>query len=284
MAGRKHTMRETGLTLVELLVASAIGLVMLVVVASQLTTGARTTATVSNQQSMLEDLRTAGNYLGDMGALAGYVFPVGAKLTIGASTGYTVRNPATGSNTWTVGTHGILAMLLPPTITGGACNTASPDNNQKVGCVRFLAFYALSRDHVTKNATGAENPGEDPNDTNALALYRYFQYLPSQSLQTYVSNLKTAGTLANTVFTGQSGNLLADYLAPGGFAPTFERCFADGSSLNRFDVTGTKCDAVHSASQVRVNLQSEMTVRGKAVRVPSVPLQFSFATRNTVEP
>jgi hypothetical protein len=150
-----------------------------------------------------------------------------------------------------------------------------------VEVVKFVMIYPLNRGWVVGRATGAENPGPDPNNNDKWLLYIY-----ERNIAVGTSRLPN-GLPANipTTIEGSSGNLLADYVQPGGFGVGFANCLG-------FDETGVAtlapCPvapplplrAEHSAVQVRFSLQGEIRQGGRDSRVPANPLLFEAAPRN----
>lgn len=96
-------MRKTGFTLIEMLIAAAIGVVILTLIAAGLRSSGDSLRFIQNNQLLTEDLRNAGNLISDYLSVAAFVYPPGVTLSIGSAGGYSVRNPRTGDNTWQTG-------------------------------------------------------------------------------------------------------------------------------------------------------------------------------------
>ncbi|WP_027881894.1 PilW family protein [Meiothermus rufus] len=259
-------MRNIGITLIEMLIAALIGVAILALIASGLKSGSESLRFVQNNQLLTEDLRNAGNLVSDYIATAAFVYPPGVTLTIGSSGGYTVRNPNTHTNTWRIGQDPAIALLQPP----GA--------DQRV---KFIMIYPLNRGWVVGRASGAENPGPDPANNDKWLLYVYEEYLESNTPRLPNGLPQTIPT----ALSRSSGNLLADYLQPGGFVVRLEECLG-------FDESGlairqpcpvpppTPLQAQYSAARVSFALQGEIRQGGRDSRIPANPLSFQAAPRN----
>ncbi|MCS7058176.1 MAG: type II secretion system GspH family protein [Meiothermus sp.] len=262
-------MRAKGLTLIEMIIAAVVGVAILALVAAGLRSGSESLRFVQNAQLLTEDLRNAGNLVSDLVATAAFVYPPGVTLSIGTPGGYTVRNPSRSDNLWRIGRDPAIALLQPPTVVDG----------QEV--VRFVMVYPLNRGWVVRRASGAENPGPDPANDGKWLLYIYERNLP-------VGASRLPNGLPTTIPTeipGSSGNLLADYLQPGGFVVAYSDCLA-------FDEAGwavqapcpqsppTPLRAEHSAVRVSFSLQGEVHQGGRDTRIPGQPLRFEAAPRN----
>lgn len=272
-------MRNHGFTLIELLVASAIALLVLGLVAGGIQSGSSATGVIQTQQQMLEDVRIAGNYMADSLASAVYVFPPGTTLTLGGS-GYTTKNPATGNNTWKVGTHPIVALITPPKNTQEWCPIGSAASELD-GCYQFKAYYALRRGDVVASATKAENPGADPKNDNQWTVYEYREnlqpssvssgtwnplYDPDTSKTTYLYPLPQVpdGAILSLprAYTAASGSLLADFIQPNaGFSLDFAN-----KQCNTVDAKGnmtpdpTNCSAVVTGDPERTYSLARITL------------------------
>ncbi len=259
-------MRSNGITLIEMLIAALIGVAILALIASGLRSGSESLRFVQNNQLLTEDLRTAGNLVSDYIATAAFVYPPGVTLTIGSSGGYTVRNPSTNDNTWRIGADPAIALLQPP----------EPD-----GRVKFIMVYPLNRGWVVSRASGAENPGPDPANNDKWLLYVYEEYLESNTPR-LPNGLPQS---IPTTLSRSSGNLLADYLQPGGFVVRLEECLGfDESGLATRQpcpiTPPTPLHAQHSAARVSFSLQGEIRQGGRNARIPANPLSFQAAPRN----
>ncbi len=262
-------MRRTGITLIEMLIAAVIGVAILGLIAAGLRSGSDSLRFVQNSQLLTEDLRNAGNLVSDYLSTAAFIYPPGVTLTIGGSSGYSVRNPNTNTNTWRIGQDPAIALLQPPTVVSG------------VEVVKFVMIYPLNRGWVVSRASGAENPGPDPANDGKWLLYIYERNIPVGT-----SRLPNGlPTTIPTTISDSSGNLLADYVQPGGFVVSYADCLGfDEAGL----ATLAPCPASppsplrpeHSAVRVRFSLQGEIRQGGRDSRVPANPLRFEAAPRN----
>lgn len=262
-------MRRNGLTLVEMLIAAVIGVAILTLIAAGLRSSSDSLRFVQNAQLLTEDLRNAGNLVSDYLSTAAFIYPPGTTLIVGSEGGYSVRNPRTNSNTWQIGLDPAIALLQPPRVEGG------------VEVVNFVMIYPLNRGSVVARAAGAENPGPDPANNDKWLLYIYERNL------TVDGNRLPNGLPATmpTTIPGSSGNLLADYVQPGGFVVSFVNCLGfdeEGLAMQMPCPTAPPAQlrAEHSAAQVRFSLQGEIRQGGRDARVPASPLRFEAAPRN----
>ncbi|GGJ53979.1 PilW family protein [Deinococcus roseus] len=261
---------QQGFTLIEMLVAGVLGVFILGIGLMQLQVGVKNTTSIYNQQQMMEDFRNTGNYIADNLSAAGYIFPSGAVITLGSGD-YSVKNPLTSSNVWTLGTHPMVAMLLHPRDSTAACTLGVSEN----GCVRFMAFYAVARSTVVTQAPANENPGADPqNDATSWTLYAYQQAINATSLKKYLEALDAASLLDKPSYTTSKGSLLADYLKTSAFVVTYLNCLVDGN------IQATCVNAQSSASRLTFSMAGSMKRGSSIVYAPSDKLQFQAASRN----
>jgi type II secretory pathway pseudopilin PulG len=262
-------MRKQGITLIELLIAAVIGVAILSLIAAGLRSGNDSLRFVQNSQLLTEDLRNAGNLVSDYLATAAFIYPPGVTLTIGGAGGFTVRNPRTNNNTWVIGQDPAIALLQPARVIDG------------VEVVKFVMIYPLNRGLVVSRATGAENPGPDPANDGKWLLYIY-----ERNIEVGSSRLPNGLPVSiPTTVPGSTGNLLADYVQPGGFVVSYSDCLGfDEAGL----ATLTPCPAAppsplraeQSAVRVGFSLQGEIRQGGRDSRIPANPLRFEAAPRN----
>lgn len=279
-----------GFTLLELLLAAGITLLLLGLIAQGLRSSSDTSHYIQTAQSTLEDLRFAGNLVSDYLSTAVFIYPKGITLTLNSGCeSYTVCNPLTNSNQWTIGSDPIIAAILPPEDSGIACADTSAG---KRGCHRFFAVYVLSRGKVVEAASGAENPGSDPTNNDKWTLYVNLKYLSDPKEQKDFQDNEVAFTPPNTKIpvklTNTQGNLLADYIKAGdGLAAIFERCldFSSGeiASLGSCNnVLPANLSIYTSAARVRFSLLGQIT-SGSRIHTfpgPNQPLVFQVGARN----
>lgn len=286
--------RRQGFTILELLLAASITLLLLGLIAQGLRSSNDTSRYIQTAQTALEDLRFAGNLISDYLSTAVFIYPKGITLmlntlTNGKCTSYTVCNPLTQSNTWTIGTDPIIAAILPPEDPSVTC--ADTDTG-KLGCYRFFAAYALSRGEVVKAATGAENPGPDPANDDKWTLYINQKYLSDPEEQRDFKDAQITFTPPNAnipvKLTNTQGNLLADYIKPGdGLVVNFEKCldFSGGdiaSLSNCNNVPLADLSIYTSAARVSFRLSGQISTGNKTYTFPgpTQPLVFQVGARN----
>jgi len=279
-----------GFTLLELLLAASITLLLLGLIAQGLRSSSDTSRYIQSAQSNLEELRFAGNFISDYLSTAVFIYPKGITLTLNSGCqSYTVCNPLSNSNKWTIGTDPIIAAILPPEDSGITCADTSTG---KRGCHRFFAAYALSRGKVVKAASGAENPGPDPLNDDKWTLYVNLKYLSDPEEQKDFQDNAVTFTPPNTKIpvklTNTQGNLLADYIkAANGLEVKFEKCLdfsrGDIASLSDCeDVLPADLSLYTSAARVSFSLSGQIRTGNKTYTFPgpTQPLVFQVGARN----
>lgn len=234
-----------GFTLIELLIS--LGLLGGIIVALFQTMG--NTTQVSNSTNSSNDLIREGQIgqqlLSAQFKEACYVYPAAATVTMGSS-GYTTRNGA--GYTWTVNTHPIVALILPP---------ASSDASGKI--YRFFAYYAIPRSQYVSGSTPdtSTNPGPDvTNDSTTWMLMEYGKTIDTSNTTNFPTPFNCAQLSANSNFTILGGNaaLLTDYITP------------VTTSTDLFSVGGTA--PIGGAAFINYNLRLSRTTReGNTVTV-----------------
>ena len=241
-------MKKTkGFTLIELLIS--LGLLGGIILALFQTMGS--TTQVSNSTNASNDLiregQIAQQLLSAQFKEACYVYPAGANITM-ASSGYTTKNG--GAWNWTVNTHPIVALILPP---------ASSDATGKF--YRFFAYYAIPRSQYVSGSTPdiSINPGPDVmNDTTTWMLMEYRKPIDTSNTTNFPVPFNCAQLAANSNFTitgaGGSAALLTDYITP------------VTTSTELFSVGGTA--PIGGAEFIEYNLRLSRTTReGNTVTV-----------------
>jgi prepilin-type N-terminal cleavage/methylation domain-containing protein len=192
-------MKRAGFTLLELLLSLAmLGIIMVTLFQSF-----GTTIQVSNSGNASNELVREGQIAQQLLTArfreACYVFPGGTTLSLAAS-GYTTQNAfPSPSTSWTINSHPMVAMVLPPDLN----DPVSTSN------FRFFAYYAIPRSQYTNAAAPSINPGKDSaNDSTTWMLMEYRIGLPFTSGTTTPCN--AMATAAN--IQGLAGNLLLDYV------------------------------------------------------------------------
>ncbi|WP_232472198.1 PilW family protein [Deinococcus sp. DB0503] len=200
-------MRQAGLTLVELLVGMALMGIVLAALVAYFSQSGRVSAQSSTRAELQQEVLNAQQLIAGKLKEAWYVYPPGFALSLSASASGnppTLQNPVTGNKNWTVGTHPILAMILPP-----ESGTAP---------YRFLAYYPVKRSVWVGGtaATSWRNPGPDDSNGDAWVLVEYRANMASPFPPSPpVPPLPPFPPVAvPTVPTNGEANILADYIAP----------------------------------------------------------------------
>jgi type II secretory pathway pseudopilin PulG len=282
----------SGFTIIEVLLATVIMSAMLVLIGQAFRSSAEGNSLIINKAELTDDVRSAGQMISDYARNAIYVYPPGTSLTLNTSlTGgnYSVTNPRTSTNIWTVGTDNIVAFILPP--TQGLTNTgaalplcaalAAPDSSS---CLSIVAYYVVNRANVVANAGGSDNPGVDSlNATNGI-LYEYrinttWDYLQTKIFKAGVGGRPPTvigngpGTLGRTVTNAQ---LVADNISVGSSATNYKFTLSGKSCFSKagiyLDGLGVALPTTTSANVTTYNLPTF---------VPNCPNALVAATQQT---
>ncbi|ABF46403.1 Tfp pilus assembly protein PilW, disrupted [Deinococcus geothermalis DSM 11300] len=148
--------KQSGFTLLEMLVVIALLGIVMTALASTFMSGSQATTLALSRAELQQETVNAEQLIASRVKEAYYVFPPGQTLVLGSSSANLRTNPLTGKTTWTVGTHPILALILPPRNPALTCTASTND-----GCYRFFAYYPVKRSVWVAGSSGAANPGDD---------------------------------------------------------------------------------------------------------------------------
>lgn len=261
-----------GLTLIELLVAIALGLIVLLAATNLLISSSRSATDVQGRNELLEESQIAQNYMAAQIREAVFVFPVGTTITLGA-TGYTFRNPVSNNGTWTVGQANapIVAFVRPPQLLP---NPSGPLSEQCTGtasgdtrrCYQFIAYYPVLRNvwTGTGGATSLNNPGEDDSNGNRWVLVEYRSNYVPVNLAAPSSPSLSQLAVSSYGRTGGSGRLLLDYVQPE--SPPL--ALPDTPPLFQVTTPAAGTPEAPGNTSVTINLAVSRQVGGRAVTVP----------------
>jgi prepilin-type N-terminal cleavage/methylation domain-containing protein len=213
---------NAGLTLIELLVAAAILTVILGLVASGIQSGGSVVTQVVSESELLEDTRVAAQLIADSAAKAVYVYPPGATLSLNSAGSWTVQNPRTNKNVWTIGTDPMFAFIEGAQRSDTACVGTDSAGKKKLNdgaCLSFVAYYPVKRATVVKQEN-YKYLEEKQNETS----WMLFEYRKTLELTELNADTPLPMSSATGLRDGQ-GRILADYLVPNtGFQITSQIC------------------------------------------------------------
>lgn len=249
-----------GFTLIEVLVSILLIGIVLAALMSFFGQTSKLSSQSETRSALQQETLNAQQLMASRLREAWYIFPVGTSLNL---TGNLRKNPTNNhSSNWIIGTHPIVAMILPPTQNGGPCQKSS-----RQFCWRAFAYYPVQRSiwiQATTNNAGqptSSNPGADPtNDAKTWVLVELrktlYGFTPSSYPPTTLPNINT----------GSDANLLADYIAPSNASTAPYTMF-------RFEpnTTGSLVRGIQS------NLALSRMSQGKNLRLPDATGTYQLA-------
>lgn len=148
----QRQINRRGFTLVEVMLSLAILGLLLGSAFSVFGSTVQASASANTANNLLKESQVAEAIVTNRARNACYVYPSGSTLDLGA-TPNTVNPFASNASTWTVGTHPILALVLPP----------DPTTDARLD-YRFVAIFALPTAQYRANApylSAPPTPGAD---------------------------------------------------------------------------------------------------------------------------
>jgi prepilin-type N-terminal cleavage/methylation domain-containing protein len=201
-------MKTKGFTLVELLISLAMLGVISVALFQTLGTSIQSTGALNASNDLLKEGQIAQQVLYARLKEACHLYPSGTNLSLGLVTNDATNNSWNATpQQWTVNTHPIVAMILPPPAV------AESDGTTTGRFFRFYAYYAMTREDFIATTTipsSAKPTGDVRNDPTAWVIMQYRVNL------TFAPGTTTpCATMATTAtITGGVSSLLVDYVAP----------------------------------------------------------------------
>ena len=207
-----------GLSLIEVLISIAVLGVVMAAVIQIFTSTMRVSADVNAQNTILHEGQIALQLVTARLNEALYIVPSGTTLNLSSSDTATNTLSGTPSQSWTVGTDPILALVLPPE-DGDSSVVCSP-TSVATACPRFFAYYPIKRSaYLTSSLPSSLKP--DPNAANDASTWMLMEYrgtfdapLPAQ--------MTPADLTSNFAqVQGNAGQLVVDYVQPEASAPAY---------------------------------------------------------------
>ena len=267
-----------GITLVELLVAAAIFVAILAIIMAGLRGSTQAVGTVLNETELLEDLRASGQVMTDSLSKAVYIYPPGAEISLNKNATWSVTNPLLQSNTWRIGQDPIIAFIQAPDnpLLGQDRCASNTD-----ACLKFVAYYALSREAVLKGINEKYRPFlTDPNNSEGWMLFEYRRNLSIGVLDEVNSPPKNS---SDGLVDGRA-SLVIDKIKPlSGFVPFAKVACRDEGAFDEEcnDMTLLPETPFHFLETVALGefqLELEYKQRGKTYTSPV--LRFPIAPKN----
>jgi hypothetical protein len=294
--------RHTGLTLIEVLIASSLLLILLGLITTGLQSSGDVVSVIASKGELIEETRYAGQIMADELARALYVYRPGVSVTLPDN--YATKRPVgTGTlNQWTVKSNvtenagppitetvdltvaPIVAFIQAPLDSTTACNLTGT----VTGCLTFVAYYPILRSTLVANAATADKPRSYADDANTWVIMEYRKIL---NYKTISNSSVESQNINNDTFkaldlTGGTTTLLADYIQPGnGFTIKFSQC-SSGSSLSATgQMTLVSCDSSDSSydywESVRNGQIKLIAQTKKGIKTTTIPeLTFAIAPRS----
>lgn len=266
---------QAGFTLLELLVGMALMGIVLAALFSVFTQGSQVSAQSSSRAELQQEVLNTQQLIAGKLREAWYVYPPGQTLAFTSTNAPTARNPVTLNQNWIVGTHPVVAMILPPRMTSPPATPCSATNPER--CYRFVAYYPVLRSvWVTGTAASSwRNPGDDANNANTWILAEYRANMPVTFLPTAVPSTPP------TVPSAGESNILADYLAPTIATPGFTTASNTYTMFTYMAADGTAASASKPVAGITLNLAATRKTSGTTLRLPNATDEYTISVYPT---
>lgn len=257
---RSRDARTAAFTLIELLVGMALMGVIMAALVAYFSQSSRISAQSSSRAELQQEVLNAQQLIAGKLKEAWYVYPPGQAIAMVSTNAPTSRNPVTENQNWTVGTHPILAMILPPTVVTVSCASNTD------GCYRFLAYYPVKRSVWVAGtlSTSWRNPGPDDTNGDAWVLAEYRANMPS----TFAPSGFPPSPVPTVPNTGEA-NILSDYVAPTVTTTGFTTAANTYTLFTYAAANGSTPAATNPVSSVTINLAVARQSRGTLLRLPN---------------
>ena len=267
---------QAGFTLLELLIGMALLGLVLTVLLNIFTQGTQVSTQSSSRAEMQQEMLNAQQLIAGKLKEAWYIYPPGLTINM---TGTPLTQRPAGGNNWVVGTDPVLAMVLPPRTTALSCATTPTSTSGPDGCYRFLAYYPVKRSvWVTGTGTGSwRNPGADATNGETWILAEYRGTIAPGAGG-------SVPTTPPTVPTGNSANILSDYIAPTTATTGFTTTSPINNTYTMFTYVaadGTAATASKPVTGVTLNLATTRKIGGTTLRLPNASGTYTISVYPT---
>lgn len=255
------TKKNTGFSLVEVLIALGIAGVLLAVMFQFLIGASKSAEKISSHSQIVTELQLAQQIISSRIIEAAYIYPIGTEMKVGGN--QLKKNHIRDTNKWIIGTDPFLAGFVPP----------------KIGETEhlFFAYYILPRDvFIAATSDDVTLDSDSRNDTKTWVLVEYRQKVtvpPQGFLAVPSADLKGGG----------KPQLVADYIQPVLNSDTPELdynifkldSFSQTVGLNFRLLRYTKGDGICSAHRY-----PQVNCKNDAITNATPPLKLDIIPRN----
>lgn len=209
-----------GLSLIEVLVSIAVLGVVMAAVIQIFTSTMRVSADVNAQNTILHEGQIALQLVTARLNEALYIVPSGTPLALSTTNNDITANTlgTAVSQSWTVGTDPLLALVLPPEDgdAGVVCASTAPTT----ACPRFFAYYPIKRSaYLNSSLPSALKP--DPSAGNDASTWMLMEYRGTFTSPLPAQMTESDFTSHFSQVQNETAQLVVDYVQPQTTAPAY---------------------------------------------------------------